>query len=99
MDGRRAIVSAAMRVTKTEAEQLLDAVGNEDTAELVRTLQAVLTRLISAQTLEWEALVAAAAAVGRWTPGRADAVRLRHFEALEQLAVDLNELRVIGVDG
>lgn len=85
------------RVTKAEAERLTAALAADDAVVLRCALASVLVRL-SESVADWPALVANSAAIGAWAVGRAEAVAAEDPAALEQLAVDLNELRSLRVD-
>ncbi len=63
-------------------------------AQLHRCL-ARLTELSGGEAPDWDSLVRRAATVAGWPAARADALRAREPAALEELAVELNELRTL----
>jgi hypothetical protein len=86
------------RVSKAEAERLIGAVETADQDVLREVLARVLRRTTGSAATGWRALVGDAADAGGWADTRRHAVAEGELDALERLAVDLNELRGIRVD-
>ena len=86
------------RVTKAEAEWLIDALDVGDTPGFVELLANLLARLTGVPSSDWHLLVVEAASIGGWTTERASAVDQGDLDALERLAIDLSELRSLRVD-
>ena len=89
----------AALVTKSEAERLIDALEAGEPRRLTKVLTSVLMRLTGLAPPSWDLLISTAALVGKWTDARTHAVRSQDPAALEQLTIDLSELRSLRVDG
>lgn len=84
----------SVRLTKQHAEALLEAI---DTLDLQTAVHRSLVRLLDDATLGYEAALAAAGAVGGWTPEHLQDLRRCDVSVLTSLAIALSELRTIPV--